>query len=534
MCFDPIIRVDCDFMKRLFISLVLLLGIFAIRTAAQEFPETEIRKMNLLLVENIEKLEGLSSVSGALQAEEYMSMFRDRNVHVYNDLMGVSADKYIPLTEYVQALRKMSDVQVSFSNVTKSKPFVSAGSLCTLVSFDKTISYRDSRNVLYSSDDMYGAPYRVEVLFAYDDFDGTCYIESVSCVMPESARQYSSGHLVYRPEDGMEDVRFRLPEVEQRKGFYDVDETGYLKYNKVGQAFLPEGAADEDWYYMQDAPEGWDPDVFINASATKDGFLNLDRKYKRFRVKAYNSVAPVGVYKVDGDFDNSYSMSDELGVEFRYMPNLGRRLNLGVYGALGVSYSYLGLSLRELNYDYKVSETVLSYDFDLLGQRYHTVDAVLSGGLAIEYALSRRWTLDVTAGAKAYYNVYAQAGNLNCDYTLAQEGGSSSSYLGHFRADGILSAVEFTPDVWPCPLSVTAGLGLNYSLTKSTLFTFGLKYEHGLNCYYQSELKSYRDYKNPIRYSTVRNKNVAYWDFADCFNLRKEALWIDLGIMFKF
>ena len=534
MYFRHIMRIDCNFMKRLFISLVLLLGIFAIRTAAQELPETEARKMNLLLVQAIDKFEELSAINGVVSAEEYMSMFQDRKILVYNDLMGGTSEASIPLQEYVATLRKMKDVQVSFLNVQKSKPFVAAGSLCVLVSFDKVISYRDSRDVLYSSEDLYGAPHKMEVVFSYDDFEGACHIESVSGTMPESARLYASGHLVYRPEDGMEDVRYRKSEVERYQGFYNPDDCGYLNYNRAGQAFLPAEAADEDWYYMQDVPGGWDPDVFIEASSTKDGFLNLDKKYKRFRAKVYDSVAPAGVFDVEGDFDNVYSVSDELGVEFRFMPNIGHRLNLGIYGALGLSYNYLNVSLNDLAYDIKLSETVMTYDFNVLGQRYHTVDAVLAGGFAIEYALSRRWMLDVTAGGKAYYNVLAAVGNLNCDFTLAQDAGNPTRIVGHFKSDSIVKAKEFKTDVWPCPLSVTAGLGLNYSITRSALFSFGLKYEYGLNYYYHSSQNSYRDYKNPIRYSSLQEKNVAYWDFTDCFNLKKKALWIDFGFMFKF
>lgn len=521
-------------MKRLLMLVVLLLCGHGLRMAAQELPETEVRKMNLLLVETIEKFESLSAINGAASAEEYMSMFQNRKAMVYNDLMGVSSETLIPLKDYVASLRKMKDVQVAFYNVQKSKPFVAAGSLCVLVSFDKVISYRDSRGVLYSSEDFYGAPHKVEVVFSYDDFDEICLVESVSGNLPESAHKYASGHLVYRPGIGMEDVRFRKAEVDRRKGFYAAGESAYLNYNRTGQAFLPAEADREDWYYMQDVPGGWDPDIFIEASSTDDGFLNLDRKYKRFRAKVYDSVAPAGVFDVDGDLDKVYSFSDELGVEFRFMPNIGRRLNLGVYGALGLSYNYLDVSLTGLTYDYKIAESVMTYDFDVLGQRYHTVDAVLAGGFAAEYALSRRWMLDITAGGKAYYNVFAAVGHLYCDYTLAQDAGSPSRFVGHFRSDSIVKEMEFQADVWPCPLSVTAGLGLNYNLTKSTLFSFGVKYEHGLNCYYQSSLNSYRDYKNPIRYSSSKGKNVAYWGFTDCFNLRKRALWIDFGLMFKF
>lgn len=522
------------YMKRIFISAILLLGICGIRATAQEFPETEIRRMNLQVLENIEKLEDLSAIDGALRAEEFMAMFRDRKARVYNDLIGVSAESSLPLDEYVSHLRKMKDVSVSFFNVEKTKPFVSAGSLCVLVSFDKIISYRDSKNIHYSSADFFGCPHRVEVLFAYDDFDGTCHIESISGSLPDTAVLHPVDYLVFRPDGSMEDVRFRKADVERKSGFYDADECGYLKYNSLAQSFLPAEAAEEDWFYMQDVPQGWDPDVFIETSVSKDRFLDLEKKYKRFRAKVYNSTAPAGVFAVDGDFDRAYSLADELGVEFRFMPNIGNRLNVGVYGSLGMSYNYLDLALRGLSYEYEFSKSTLAYDFGVLGQRYHTVDAVLGGGFAMEYALSRRWTMDLTVGGKAYYNVYAKAGNLYCSYSFTKDGGDPTRTTGHFKEESVVKRKEFEPDVWPCPLSFVAGVGFGYSVSKSALLTCGLKYEHGLNCYYQSEMNSYREYNRPIRYSSIKGSDVAQWSFTDCFSLKKKAIWIDLGVIFKF
>ena len=89
------------YMKRILISTILLLGMFGIRATAQEFPETEIRRMNLQVLEKIEKLEELSAIDGAVRAEEFMALFRDRKARVYNDLIGVSAESSLPLDEYV-------------------------------------------------------------------------------------------------------------------------------------------------------------------------------------------------------------------------------------------------------------------------------------------------------------------------------------------------------------------------------------------------------------------------------------------------
>ena len=529
------LRIEYVVMKRLIIlTLMLLAGTCSSWLHAQNAPDSEIRRMNILLLEAVDRLERASAVSGAAHGAEFKSLFRDADVKICNDLMGASSEPYVSLDEYVSYLRGMKDVQVSFLNVEKSRPFVSKGSLCALVSFEKVMSYRDPRNVLYSSEDFFGGPVRLEVLFAYDDFDGTCHIESIDGDFGNAALVAAGDYLVYRPDEGFECVRFRNSDVAPSKGYYGMDECGYLTYNSMGQTFLPVSAAEEDWFYMQDVPSSWDPDVFITASVSKDGFLDLNSSRKRFRIKAYDAVAPAGAFDVEGDFDKMYSMSDEMGVEFRFMPNLGNRLNVGVFGAVGMSYSYLDLAIKDFGYDFEISKMNLKYDFDLLGQKFHSADAVVSGGLAAEFAISRRWMMDVTLGAKAYYNVYSKVGDIYCDYLLANGTADPVRYKGHFKASTVVNSVGYSPDVWPCPVSATASFGLSYGLTKSTFLTFGLEYEHGLNCYYQSGLKPYKEYKAPIRYSSYKKVDVANRDFTDSFNLKRKALWFDLGVIFKF
>ena len=135
-------------MKRFFMFIVLPLILSGGMLSAQTVSNVEKRKMNLILLETIKKLEAVSDMSSLSEANEFVSMFRDHDEVVYNDLIGVSDEEYLPLMEYVSTLRKMRDVEVSFRNVSKSDMFVYKGSLCVKVTLDKIISYRDDRNVL--------------------------------------------------------------------------------------------------------------------------------------------------------------------------------------------------------------------------------------------------------------------------------------------------------------------------------------------------------------------------------------------------
>lgn len=509
---------DSDYMKKLLLYFILLLFGLNGALSAQNVPNHVKRKMNLAVLDMLEKMEKVSTFSSPSDAAEFVAMFRDPDSQICNDLIGLHDGPTISPADYASALGRMNDVSVVFTDVEKSLPYIHAGSLCVKVSMGKTLSYRGGRNVLYSSEDMYGGPYRLHVVFSYDDFDGTCLVESVETEM-EPALAIGKDHLVYREQKGLEDLRFN---------------GGYISYNSAGQALLPGSAAEEDWYYMQNMPDEWDPDVFISTHVTRDGFIKLGTYTSWIRVKAYNATAPAGAFAVEGDFDAKWSIANETGAEVRFMPGIGRAINMGVYAGMGVSYSHLNLSLADFQYSYLLGGLQRKYEFNLAGQRFNTVDAVLAGGLAVEYAFAPRWTLEFQAGAKAYYNLLADAGDVYCDYVVTYGSEEAIHKVGHFKAESIEGSKEFTPDVWPCPLSVTGALGFSYNLNKRTLFSFGLEYEHGLNCYYQSEGKSYREGLVPVAYSSAHKADVAKKSMTDSFILTRRAVWLDLGVTFKF
>ena len=171
-----------------------------VTAAAQNISNSVRRDMNLALLEAIERLEKISALSEPAMVDEYVSMFREPHQLVFNDLIGVSGEDMLPLQTYVEEIGRMSDVSVVISDVAKSKPYIVAGSICVDVTFDKSISYRDTRSVFYSSEEFHGSPYRIKVVFSYDDFDGTCLIESLTGSV-DSCRDSGEEYLVWRARE---------------------------------------------------------------------------------------------------------------------------------------------------------------------------------------------------------------------------------------------------------------------------------------------------------------------------------------------
>ena len=524
-------------MKRFLIVLAAVFMAFcAGDLSAQNIQNAEKRHINMKLLEMIDRLETLSCMEDQGEAREFLKMFRDRNALVYNDLIGYSDGECIPVTEYVGLLRNLKSINVKFSNVEKSEPYFSDGYVRVDVSFDKFMSFVDSRSVTYSTDIAYGGDIRISVRFTYDDFDDVLYISSIDGYLdPEIV--VGRDHVVARnaSDPFMENLLYRKSGAEPQGRYYAVEDCRKLVVSKSADAVFPGSILNEDLYYMQDTPENWDPDVFVTVKKSSDGYARFVAKEKHFRARVYNRTTTVGAYQVSGDIDKKITLADEAGFDVRYLMGFGTRFNAGVYGGLGVAYSHVDLAVKNFGYSYenKVGTTYnRTYLFNILGQKYAFVDAVLNGGLAFEYALSRRWTLGVDLGGKIYHNLSATAKDIYCDYEVSQSTGAYLRQKGFFAIENVTHEKGVSAEIFPVSAAVAVNAG--YDLSKSVKFTFGLGFERGLNFYYESQNVSYKSYKTPVRLSAASKTDVANYGLSDCFLLKKQGLSLDFGLVFKF
>ena len=520
-------------MRRFYVAFLSLMCAGLSLLSAQTVPDLEKHRMNIAVLELLHKYEKLAEMSTLGQVSEFTSLFRSPDTPVYNDFIGVSDLEKMPARDYASFLYGMRDVDVAVRNVRKSKPYVYAGSLCVDVTFEKSVSYYDKRNVWYSSDQAYGEPYVLKFVVSYDDFDGTCRIESVEGRL-ESDRRLGTDHVVLKKSANGNLTGLRFSDADSSNGRYrQSDESYVVDFGEQGFACLPASAKVEDWYYMQDMPETMDPDCFIRSSVTSDGFLVLSRKMKNFRAKVYDAATIAGAFVIGGELDKKFSFTNETGVDFRYLFNVGKKVNIGAYAGVGVAYDYLDVAIKDFSYEYEFNKKPRKYDIGIMGQKYMMLDGVLSGGAAFEFAISKRVTLNVDLGGKAYFNLMTQHQNIYADYNLTYSD-KVVNVRGFFKTENILNKAQLKPDIWPCPISAVAGLGCSINMTKYALLNVGLKYEHGLNYYYQSPLNSYKGYEMPVKASYLTGIDVVLYDFADSFTLKRRALVLDLGFVFKF
>ena len=527
-------------MKRFLVVLAtMLVVVCAGDISAQSLQNAEKRHINMKLLEMIDRLETLSCMDGQEDSRAFLRMFSDRNAPVYNDVIGYSDGEYVTVTEYARLLGSMKSVKVRFSNVEKSEPYFSDGYVRVDVSFDKFLSFVDSRSVAYSTETAYGSDLRIKVRFTYDDFEDILYISSIDgYVDPEIA--VGRDHVVLRNADSdfMKKILYRKSGAEPDGRYYAAEDCRPLVVSESSEAVFPGSIIDEDLYYMQDTPSGWDPDMFISVKKYSDGYARFQTKKKHFRARVYDRVSLAGAYQVSGDLDKRVTIADEAGFDLRYLMDFGTRINVGIYGGLAVSYSHVDLAVKNFGYTYECKVGTpydRTYRFDILGQKYAFVDAVLNGGIAFEYALSRRWTLGADLGGKIYHNLSAVAKDVYCDYEVNLSNGAYVRQKGFFAVENI----NYEKDgisVEMFPVSAALAVNAGYDLSKSVKLTFGLGYERGLNFYYETKtpMVSYRSYKTPVRLSAASKTDAAIYGLSNCFLLKKQSLSLDLGLVFKF
>ena len=74
-------------MKRFYLLFAFALILSGADVLAQGMLNTEKRKMNMKILQTLERLEDLSAPTSDSQADALVEMFRDPSVMIFNDLM---------------------------------------------------------------------------------------------------------------------------------------------------------------------------------------------------------------------------------------------------------------------------------------------------------------------------------------------------------------------------------------------------------------------------------------------------------------
>jgi len=513
--------------KKVAILFCLLVPFMA---AAQTLSNKERRHINMRLLNLIEQYESYAPLYDESARYGFLQLFADENVSVYSDMLDYAPGKSIDVAEYVKALSGKQNVSLRVKNVGHDDYSLENGRWTTTVTFDKSIVYNDANGILFSSDEYYKSDYSLSLKCIYDEASDRCLIVSVDGTMNSAQQCLPDKYtIVNRYGENIEKISANGKP---------------LEFNSFDQAFVPAGAI-----------RPWNDDIRIKADtlAKTDNyeFVNLKFRKKHWRAKFRFAYALGSVFKVTSPMamNTDKSSGFEAGVELGYNIPLGRTTSMGLYFGAAYSSSKLEFGLNNVAYSYRTMDSsgkryMRHYEFDSITEGVSYADIAIPVYLNFDHKLARNLYLSWNVGAKIYLNgtvkvaPYHLSGKVYGDYN----GTIVSSQTADAFGDVVGDCNEFLyPNSYSrnqTDISLSGGLSLAYNVLKGSMFVFlKYSYEYGLTDVHKSDGGALFDPDNkqyPMVYSAHRGVNVATRSFMDCVSYKRQTMWLELGLMFKF
>ena len=520
-------------------SLALLLGIVAFGTPASAQRSDVVMRRYVLdeALSTIEEYEACSTIGDDEVYYDFLSLFVNREVPVYNDLLGLSTAASMPVSEYVDKMKTgLRNKMVSVRNVTTEKPWKEDGVWKVRLVFDKSVSYANQCGILFSSSEFYGCDYRLTATLVYNEADGVCKIESIIGNV-DSEKRLPDQYFAFKTTDKRDkDLRYYGDK---------------LTFNSYGQAFL-RGTFDEHGFNYTDV------DVDLVPSVDECGIASMKYKVHKLRMKPHYDLGLGDAYTVDGSnaLGNPKSSTSSFGIDIGYsFPSEGM-LKTAMFFGLGLEQSHVDLSFRSNDYFYNTDADVdhdsyVRHYSDLslsqsvkLSELYVPVYLDLSyranrllsvyADLGAQININMKHDIDKTSGSAIIYGVYPQYDNLMLDGGWGYNGFGAHYYGSQdLVSDGLEGVAAYTVDV-------LAGAGFRISIPKTALaIDFGFGYQLGLmdvitNDNGQIGLEN--GATNPVVFNTVSGTNSTerLHNLSETLSgMKRKTLKLNLGLIIK-
>lgn len=535
-----------------YILSVFFLVFLSCSISAQNLTNPESRKLNTMVLDIIDRYEDFSGVYDEDSEYEFLRLFQRPDVPVYAGdlLLGYSHKESLPASEYaVKLLDFAQNVSVSISKVRKEQPYYEDGLWYVPVRLQKSVEYTDGSLIL-SSDVYYEDKFDLTLLMACDLENDRCRISSIVGSI-DSDKVFPMNFLVIRkPERSYSNLSLEdMLTVDGRK----------LEYNRLDYAIVPEGGLDTDDFNEMKYEVRIDSEVVDSTFRHKEVVYDFEKTRGRFKIR--NKFAPMSAYKMtavpEGISDKSwsYELGFDLGFGVPVGPTGGSRFGLFIGAAL--NYSSLVLTNTGLEYDYVlgsynsnasagsslVGQTEYRFSLNSVAENISFLDIMVPLYMSLDHRLGRKgrvW-LNWNLGVKAYVNTgdflnldnssYFAEGNLVVRDVINAQTMYNENFNGEYYQ--FLSPCSYSKSF--IELSAAANAALHIRLSRSAFLTLGAGYELGLT---DSHVASRTDYyKSGSLYPFVTDAYdnvVASHSMYESVSFKRQALWLDLGFMFKF
>lgn len=530
-------------MRRYLIAFILVLISVQVVTNAQNLSNKERRRINLKVLTLIEEYERTASLSDSEEIYSFLELFQSPETQVYCDLMGTTSyQKSVTAREYVQnATSNNNNLEITVKNVRKGEITWENGSWIIPVVFMKGVYSVDKNGVLFSASEYFGTDYQITLNVAYTPGSESCRIASVKGKM-DTSRTFPSDNILIVEKNY--DLNERGKSLESKI----MADGRSLEYNSFDQAIIPSSA---------ELSIG-DPDVIIDTTIIAESniykLVKFGFKPIRNRFKARAGVAPFMAYSASSTTGAkaSGSFAFEAGVDFGTTFSAGNA-KLGIFAGAALSMSSVSLK-RTGDYSYKISylddkpvngrvpsgyhiQTTLNYRSIVETQDVKFKDLVVPVYIEAEHRVSENFLITWSVGAKTYFSVSTELGEYGAtgkrEITAIYPNADLSELPEINVMNGFLNPIEVYARN-PFSVSMMANVGADINISKNRMFaTFKLGYEHGLTEMFRTEGCSKHGWsvEPPILYHP--DGEYICHSLASGLALRRQAIWLELGIKVK-
>lgn len=537
--------------------LFCLIGLMPSILMAQQLTNRERRRINIEVLKALNQYEATQTLRGDVSKYQFLDLFENQDTLIYCDLLDYATnDDKINLQTYVDLLSKKTFVEARIKDVVKLNPQRRDDGWHTQVSFEKTLDYIDENEVWFSSKEYYRAPYQITIDFVYNEDDERCYIADISGNVESSELRLPKKFMVVQYQSE-EDTKMRLQNKEE--------EEEYLVFNDFQQTFV-KGEEIKPW---KD-----DHRLKYDTLATADNYNLVKLKHRKtpWRLQLRYGYAPKGIYEITSPIDGLQSNSSgyEIGLDIGITFSLGAG-SMGFFVGAGMQQSNISLSHNNIRYSQTASYTpsdnnfnsedvlngysvVRNYSISLAEENISYTDIVVPVSLVVEPRLFKAMYLTFNVGAKLYLNQNtsisplhiignAKVGNETNDQNISGDY-SNFIYPCSYSPDTTMELLK-SIGLSKASLSLIGSVGFNFNLWENhILLTTKVGYEYGLaNVYSQKFAQNHAHIFpsstdsnpfTPILYSDAEKKYVAAYSLMGFTAAKRQALWLEGGLMFKF
>lgn len=510
-------------------------------TVAQTLTNKERRHINTKALSVIEDYERYATLYDEDAEYAFINLFDNEHTMVVCDIMGFAGYlEKIPLSEYVDALRRdAATVTMEVKNVRKGEMTYDGEEWVIPIIFQKSISYIDKNDYVFSTDAFYGKDLEMQMTIHYNPESDICRIISLSGSI-DSDIAFPEGRFVMLNKADVNNV----PEKYQ-KYIPELEVNGaVISYNQFDQAILPSGE-----------PSVKDIDVLVFQDTLLKGpnydVMKFDFKQRKTRLKLHYGIAPFEAYKLlENNNMGDSSKAMEAGVDIGFTWRAGKTGKMGFFLGAGLSMSELSLSLTTqppLSYNYKTSvqdkssglfkDLKLTYDLRSASEALKFMDLYVPLYFEIEHKVGKHLLISWNLGVKGYYNFSAKLQPYMVDGTLKIEDNVTSE-VSNKPIEGpftkYISPSSYNKRMFDVSLIGNIGFDINLLKRKVYLSVKG-GYEYGLLPSYIGNGNKYFVYEHifPVVYDPIKGMIVPTHSLISNISLRRQAIWLETGLKFK-